>query len=449
MAQDELDHLLEAFAADRLTPEERRQLHAAAMEDKRLLYALADEQALKEVLNDPVLREHLLSELHSPGGRWRNATQRWRQPWMWITLGSVLSLVIAIFIGTKLYYEDRVPEQPLIAERDDSRPTSPREETPAPKSDRVTPEFDNDATPPPVVLNKPNADRLSPPRIPAPFAEPMVEERVVDDEIGGPHATPRKQNPEAPSRKKSDSLARSKTKPPGSPAPKPNTPTPPPAEPTTPAQQQAAAAPSSRPRTTAHMSSARAIFYGTPAHVASAGNPDSYDSRETKEREAEHEPLTPTAPQAPLALRYSLVIADPDGKDHEVKAETPVSLSDRPRLAVVTNQDGYLVVTDVPSTSDMAITLPAAPKSVHGRSTVVFPLAGLITDAAADPILRLRLTFTARPEVYKHLLTQTPEPPLTERVEPTLGGSAEHAVYAAARSQNPVLVIDVTITRRS
>jgi hypothetical protein len=78
----------------------------------------------------------------------------------------------------------------------------------------------------------------------------------------------------------------------------------------------------------------------------------------------------------------------------------------------------------------------------------MFPLAGLITDAAADPVLRLRLAFTTQAPAYKHLLTQTPELPRKERVEPITGGPAEHAVYAAARSGQAMLVVDLAFSRR-
>lgn len=453
MAQDELDHLLEAFAADRLTPEERAQLHAAAMRDKRLLCALADEEALKEVLRDPVLRARLLLELRTAGGAWPNATPWWRQPWMWIAVGTALSVVMIIVIGTKLY-QDRIPEQPSRVEPEAGAPTPSAVATPTRESTLVTPvpPVPNDEVPPPPALfNKPDADRPAPRRIPAPFTEPLVEERVRDDEISAPTTVLRQQEPERPAPKKSDSVARSKTRPPAVPEPEPNAPQTvhgdtrpaPPAESALPAHQQAALrAPSVQRIPTPQVSSARTLFYGKLDHLASAAAPLSQESDQASGLETEHEP--------PLAIRYSLVIAGPDGTDQEVDAETPVSLSDRPRLAVQTNQDGYLLVTEVSSTAETAITPPTASKPVHARTTAIFPLAGLITDPEARPVLRLRLAFTSRPPDPKHLPTQTPGSPQEERVKPAPGGPAEHAVYVAARgaSRNSLLIVELNLSQR-
>lgn len=461
MAQDELDHLLEAFAADRLTPEERAQLHAAAMRDKRLLCALADEEALKEVLRDPVLRADLLLELQSTGGVWRHGKRWWRRPWMWIAVVSALSVVGAILIGTELYH-DRTPEQPLRVEREASAPTSSAVAT-APESNPVTPVPNDDVPSPSAILDKPDADGPAPApaprRIPAPFTGPMIEERVRDDEIRVPLTVPPKLDPERPAPKKSDSLARSRTNPAPTPEPGPHPPETahndavltPAAEPASPAQHQAALPTPSASRSPGpQVSSPRTVFYGKPDHLASAAALHSHESDQTSGLETEHEPLLPSALPAPLAIRYSLVIAGPDGTDHEVDAETPVSLSDRPRLAVQTNQDGYLLVTEVASTAETAIAPPAASKPVHARTTVIFPLAGLITDPEANPVLRLRLAFTPRPPDPRHLLTQTPGSLQEERVKPAPGGPVEHAVYVAPRgaSGNTLLIVELNLSQR-
>jgi len=50
MAEHELEKLLGGFSADTLTAEERQQLYAAALHDQQLFNALANEQALKDLL---------------------------------------------------------------------------------------------------------------------------------------------------------------------------------------------------------------------------------------------------------------------------------------------------------------------------------------------------------------------------------------------------------------
>ena len=49
------------------------------------------------------------------------------------------------------------------------------------------------------------------------------------------------------------------------------------------------------------------------------------------------------------------MIAGPHGTYREVDLETPVTVSDRPRLAVKANQDGYLLVTEIPSSRKITL----------------------------------------------------------------------------------------------
>ena len=63
MSEHDLEKLLGGFAADTLTPEEKQVLYSAALQDQQLFNALTDEQALKELLADPVVRRRLLQSL--------------------------------------------------------------------------------------------------------------------------------------------------------------------------------------------------------------------------------------------------------------------------------------------------------------------------------------------------------------------------------------------------
>src|SRR4026209_760659 len=74
MAEHELEKLLGGFSADTLTAEEREQLYAAALHDQHLFNALADEQALKDLLADLAVRRKLLHALAQPPGArgWRS-----------------------------------------------------------------------------------------------------------------------------------------------------------------------------------------------------------------------------------------------------------------------------------------------------------------------------------------------------------------------------------------
>jgi hypothetical protein len=63
MSPQEIEKLLGGYATDTLSDEERRTLLEAALGNQALFDALADEQALRELLQDPGTRAHLLGVL--------------------------------------------------------------------------------------------------------------------------------------------------------------------------------------------------------------------------------------------------------------------------------------------------------------------------------------------------------------------------------------------------
>jgi hypothetical protein len=63
MKPTDAEKLLGGYAAGTLTPEERRALFAAALEDQQLYEALVREEPLRELLTDPAARANLLAEL--------------------------------------------------------------------------------------------------------------------------------------------------------------------------------------------------------------------------------------------------------------------------------------------------------------------------------------------------------------------------------------------------
>lgn len=62
----EIRHLLGGYATGTLTDDERARLFAAALDDQTLFDALAEEQPLKDLLDDPESRGYLLAELDQP-----------------------------------------------------------------------------------------------------------------------------------------------------------------------------------------------------------------------------------------------------------------------------------------------------------------------------------------------------------------------------------------------
>ncbi len=66
MTQDEIRKLLGGYATDTLTADERRILFEAALEDQALFDALQNEDALRELLDDPVARHQVRRMLAGP-----------------------------------------------------------------------------------------------------------------------------------------------------------------------------------------------------------------------------------------------------------------------------------------------------------------------------------------------------------------------------------------------
>lgn len=77
MTPDPIRDLLGGYATGNLTPEQRRALAEAALHDQELFEALALEQPLRDLLDDPAARAHLLAALDTPERGWFGV-RRWR-----------------------------------------------------------------------------------------------------------------------------------------------------------------------------------------------------------------------------------------------------------------------------------------------------------------------------------------------------------------------------------
>src|SRR5262245_5897114 len=125
MPEHELEKLLGGFAADTLTPEERKKLFTAALQDQQLFNALADEQELKELLADPAVRRRLLQALNQTGPS--GAASSWlnwlRRPATLAYAGGLAVAVLAVVLSTKVYQESL--RQATQSAREDVQPVSP------------------------------------------------------------------------------------------------------------------------------------------------------------------------------------------------------------------------------------------------------------------------------------------------------------------------------------
>ncbi len=95
MTPERIRKLAGGYAAGILTPEERRALFQAALEDQELFNELAREQALKELLDDPAVRRRLLAAIESSPSRWAWLAAMLRRPAVWSAAGALAMAVLA------------------------------------------------------------------------------------------------------------------------------------------------------------------------------------------------------------------------------------------------------------------------------------------------------------------------------------------------------------------
>jgi hypothetical protein len=180
MRREDIRKLLGGYATGTLTAEERQALFEAALDDQELFDALAKEQPLRDLLEDPAARAHLLAALDDgplPGPRrleqWlgfvgqalspanRLPRSRRFERWLWGHAVGVAAVACFLTVGGYVVWQYRDSRKPtLIAEMERhgiEAPGSPPSQNPA------SPPPQRRAFNPGAVTNKP---------APAPVAEP-------------------------------------------------------------------------------------------------------------------------------------------------------------------------------------------------------------------------------------------------------------------------------------
>jgi hypothetical protein len=93
---DEIRKLLGGYATNTLTETERRILFEAALDDQELFDALQKEQALRDLLDDPVSRVQIRQALDRPApAPW------WSRWWTWTAAASAVAAVVLIVAVTR------------------------------------------------------------------------------------------------------------------------------------------------------------------------------------------------------------------------------------------------------------------------------------------------------------------------------------------------------------
>ena len=95
MSREEIEKLLGGYATGTLTPGERDALFAAALEDQQLFEALAREEPLRELLQDPIAKTRLLAALEPKPAR---GYLRWLRPAAWAIPAAGLAAIVVMLV---------------------------------------------------------------------------------------------------------------------------------------------------------------------------------------------------------------------------------------------------------------------------------------------------------------------------------------------------------------
>jgi len=451
MSEHELEKLLGGFAADTLTQEERRKLFAAALQDQLLFNALADEQALKELLSDPAVRRRLLQALEqkstaSAGGA-LSRLDWFRRPAGLAFAGGLAAAVFAVVLGTKIY-QDSLKQAAQSVVTEEAKPTAPPAQS---LNDKAEFKAKKDALPDKTAkkergLTAPSSQE----RQASDVARDQITQRSEQQE--GPKqaeapATPLDKAAEEVSASADQKLRAQSSAPP--------------AASLEPPQSQAPAGVAA-PAASVPATSARALFY--------AGEPERLDKQAFAEKEQRLKAFSESAPQAnrperkldrlaaagkatqfmSLGLRYSFVIRGSDGQDREVDAVTASKSTESTHLTVEANQDGYLQVWRMEGSSTPQLLFPEkdsgqiSMKILAGQRQVIplptesgpVTLIARLSRSPFGPITRQEAAMLDRPSPNQ----------LQETITST--SSQEQATYVVNQDPSPAAQIVVEIPLR-
>lgn len=466
MAEHELEKLLGGFAADTLTPEERRQLFTAAMQDQQLFNALADEQALKELLTNPAVRRRLLQSLHNttpaPAGGSASWLDWFRRPANLALAGGLATAVFAVGLGTKMY-QDSVQQATRSAATEALPPATPSVPAPA-ATEPSTPKpaepkaQENQGLSATAVKKDSLADThatrertaAAPPQTSVPAdtlrdyapknkqeedrkqaAAPVVSTGKASEEVAAiaSHPLSSESSPAA-------AMSEAKT-----------------ARPTVGA---------SLPETSLSAVSARGLFYGSGVETGRTAQAQERTMKPLAEAELQTSPLKrkleelsqlskaagPAIPGKPLGLRYSFVILTPDGQEQEVNAAAASTSSTPVQLTIETNQDGYIQVWRNVGSADTQLLLPLKESGHISMKIQTGQRQRLLLPAnSGTVILRLsRVPFGPISRQEAALLNRRSPNLIQESVAtPHPTGSQELATYVVSQDPSPTTQIAVDI----
>ena len=447
MSEHDLEKLLGGFAADTLMPEERIRLYTAAMQDQQLFNALADEQALKELLADPLVRGRLLQALRKPGTSEAGGTLSW---WAWLRrpaglafAGGLAAAIFAVAFGTKIYLEslDRGAQSVTTEDTTPARPSvqAPQPSTPAQRSKAE-----------PQLKSKESVGSVSKPTKKDALADKPAERKRMA-------APPASQEPRAEQDEARKQVEKG------------------PAPPAVASAPKALQAPSHPPATGTVLPpvSARALFYGSEPsrpdrqgltaeteqglNSLSESAPQANRPEGKAERFAAAGKAAGVAPQlTPLGLRYSFVVRGAGGQEREVDAITAAKSPEQMRISVEASQDAYLQILQALGTAGTRLWWP---QQETGKISLKV-LAGKRNEIPLPPPAEsglLSLIIRLSPKPFGPLTVQ--EVGMLDRFSANLliesvspggaTGAQEQATYVVSQDSSPTaqMTVEIPISR--
>jgi hypothetical protein len=420
MNREDIDKLLGGYATGTLTPEEREALFAAALEDQQIFEALAREEPLRELLQDPFAKTRLLTALEQkPEPRYR----RWLRPAVWAIPAAGLAAVVAL----------------LVLERPPARQPVTIAQVLRPRSEPAVPV----PSPLPQVLEKrtlPAPAREVEPRARARPAEPLI---AVAPPPPPPALEPALPPPPKDAEPQADAAVLGATQIIAGPSQRANRPrvnmlrTQ--SLPVQAAGQQGQAGVAGY----APSSDARALYYGTPfppVFQTNLAEPQTRIRPATPPPRAAAVTATPvTLPMQHLGLRYSILRRGADGQVAAVDPNGPIDPGGNISLRFESNETGYLYVFERID----GWRLFASSRIERSTPYNLPQTGGLVFDGSRPK--ELFVVFSRQPQ-------QTPYPAPEARLDQLMSGDftegATYVVSTGAVVPAQILAFPVTLTQK-
>ena len=437
MPEHDLEKLLGGFAADTLTPEEKRLLYAAALQDQQLFNALANEQALKELLSNPDLRRRLLASLEQQRVSAAGSSLSWldwlRRPAGLAFAGGLTAAALAVVLGVRIY-QDSLQQAAQSVETKVAKPPSPLLPAP-PASQPLSPRHAE-----PEITTKEAAG----PSKDMGKKDGLLDRTSKREQLVPPPQQTGQEGPDKKANAPMSVLSKS-------------------AEEGTSTAGQKLAARSTQPATMAESLrietpaiSARALFY--TAQVVRQNT-----DRMAQESERAMKPLAESAQQAnrperkpedlsrPLGLRYSFVVREADGQEREVDIVAASKVRGPIFLALEANQQAYLQVWKQVGSSTMQLEWP---EKETGETSLKLPVGqrqyiALPTEDGSYTLMVRLSRFPFGPVTRQEAsLFDRPSPTQLQEAITSSNqtGSQERATYAVNQSPSTGAHVTVEIT---